>query len=108
MLISSVPLHEGWLIWSTVWSIVLGEREDDSCLVINLSGKTYAPVQFISNRQITFASVTSAASSNTFFQNRSAASPHMMMTSTSSSSSVRHCKRGMYVFAYFTSCFIQM
>ncbi|GKC04294.1 hypothetical protein Tco_0995904 [Tanacetum coccineum] len=33
------PLPEGWSIWSTVWSIVLGEREDDSCLVINLSGK---------------------------------------------------------------------
>ncbi|GJX94326.1 F-box protein-like protein [Tanacetum coccineum] len=33
------PLPEGWLIWSIVWSIVLGEREEDSCLVINLSGK---------------------------------------------------------------------
>nr|GEY49241.1 hypothetical protein [Tanacetum cinerariifolium] len=33
------PLLEGWSICSTVWSIVLGEREDDSCLVINLSGK---------------------------------------------------------------------
>ncbi|GKB26298.1 hypothetical protein Tco_0865699 [Tanacetum coccineum] len=33
------PLPEGWLIWFTVWSIVLGEREEDSCLVINLSGK---------------------------------------------------------------------
>ncbi|GJS81126.1 hypothetical protein Tco_0747667 [Tanacetum coccineum] len=33
------PLLEGWLICSTVWSIVLGEREEDSCLVINLSGK---------------------------------------------------------------------
>ncbi|GKD82977.1 hypothetical protein Tco_1349816, partial [Tanacetum coccineum] len=33
------PLHEGWSIWSTVWSIVLGEREEDSFLVINLSGK---------------------------------------------------------------------
>ncbi|GJW45715.1 hypothetical protein Tco_0077361 [Tanacetum coccineum] len=33
------PLPEGWSIWSTVWSIVLGEREDDSCLVINLSRK---------------------------------------------------------------------
>ncbi|GJT74287.1 hypothetical protein Tco_1041012 [Tanacetum coccineum] len=32
-------LPEGWSIWSTVWSIVLGEREDDSFLVINLSGK---------------------------------------------------------------------
>ncbi|GKB26669.1 hypothetical protein Tco_0866070 [Tanacetum coccineum] len=33
------PLHEGWSIWSTLWSIVLGEKEDDSFLVINLSGK---------------------------------------------------------------------
>ncbi|GKE00024.1 hypothetical protein Tco_1388007, partial [Tanacetum coccineum] len=33
------PLPEGWSIWSTVWSIILGEREDDSFLVINLSGK---------------------------------------------------------------------
>ncbi|GKB65963.1 hypothetical protein Tco_0927375 [Tanacetum coccineum] len=33
------PLLEGWSIWSTIWSIVLGEREDDSCLVINLSRK---------------------------------------------------------------------
>ncbi|GJW15507.1 hypothetical protein Tco_0019640 [Tanacetum coccineum] len=33
------PLPEGWLIWSIIWSIVLGEREEDSCLVINLSGK---------------------------------------------------------------------
>ncbi|GKG53058.1 hypothetical protein Tco_0552326, partial [Tanacetum coccineum] len=30
---------EGWLIWSIVWSIVLGEREEDSFLVINMSGK---------------------------------------------------------------------
>ncbi|GKB78764.1 hypothetical protein Tco_0945659, partial [Tanacetum coccineum] len=33
------PLLEGWSIRSTVWSIVLGEKEDDSFLVINLSGK---------------------------------------------------------------------
>ncbi|GJT12117.1 hypothetical protein Tco_0859159 [Tanacetum coccineum] len=33
------PLLEGWSIWSTIWSIVLGEREDDSCFVINLSRK---------------------------------------------------------------------
>ncbi|GJR56838.1 hypothetical protein Tco_1499000 [Tanacetum coccineum] len=33
------PLPEGWSTWSTVWSIVLGEREENSCLVINLSGK---------------------------------------------------------------------
>ncbi|GKC84982.1 hypothetical protein Tco_1140699 [Tanacetum coccineum] len=33
------PLPKGWSIWSTIWSIVLGEREEDSCLVINLSGK---------------------------------------------------------------------
>ncbi|GJV92479.1 hypothetical protein Tco_1540292 [Tanacetum coccineum] len=32
-------LPEGWSIRSTVWSIVLGEREDDSFLVINLFGK---------------------------------------------------------------------
>ncbi|GKF18554.1 hypothetical protein Tco_0063472, partial [Tanacetum coccineum] len=32
-------LLEGWSIRSTVWSIVLGEREEDSFLVINLSGK---------------------------------------------------------------------
>nr|GEX99990.1 hypothetical protein [Tanacetum cinerariifolium] len=34
-----MPLPEGWSIRSTVWRIVLGEREDDSLLVINLSGK---------------------------------------------------------------------
>ncbi|GJZ26685.1 uncharacterized protein Tco_0570938 [Tanacetum coccineum] len=33
------PLPEGWSIRFTVWSIVLGEMEDDSFLVINLSGK---------------------------------------------------------------------
>ncbi|GJW59589.1 hypothetical protein Tco_0108924 [Tanacetum coccineum] len=33
------PLPEGWSIWSTYWSIVLGEREEDSFLVINLSRK---------------------------------------------------------------------
>ncbi|GJR90681.1 hypothetical protein Tco_0214692 [Tanacetum coccineum] len=33
------PLPEGWSIWSNVWSIVLGEREQDSFLVIKLSGK---------------------------------------------------------------------
>ncbi|GJW27754.1 hypothetical protein Tco_0044629 [Tanacetum coccineum] len=33
------PLPKGWSIWSIVWSIVLGEREEDSFLVINLSGK---------------------------------------------------------------------
>ncbi|GJX14797.1 hypothetical protein Tco_0206555 [Tanacetum coccineum] len=33
------PLPKGWPIWSTIWSIVFGEREDDSCLVINLSRK---------------------------------------------------------------------
>ncbi|GJR02190.1 hypothetical protein Tco_0525174 [Tanacetum coccineum] len=33
------PLPEGWSIRSTVWHIVLGEREEDSLLVINLSGK---------------------------------------------------------------------
>ncbi|GJX53167.1 receptor-like serine/threonine-protein kinase SD1-8 [Tanacetum coccineum] len=33
------PLLEGWSIRSTVWSIILGEREVDSFLVINLSGK---------------------------------------------------------------------
>nr|GEX45619.1 receptor-like serine/threonine-protein kinase SD1-8 [Tanacetum cinerariifolium] len=33
------PLPEGWSIRSTVWSIVLGEKEDDSFLVINLFGK---------------------------------------------------------------------
>ncbi|GKB99622.1 hypothetical protein Tco_0985759 [Tanacetum coccineum] len=33
------PFPEGWLIWSIVWSIVLGEREVDSFLVINMSGK---------------------------------------------------------------------
>nr|GEV07228.1 hypothetical protein [Tanacetum cinerariifolium] len=35
----TTPFPEGWSIRSTVWSIVLGEREDDSFLVINLSGK---------------------------------------------------------------------
>ncbi|GJY60881.1 retrovirus-related pol polyprotein from transposon TNT 1-94 [Tanacetum coccineum] len=33
------PLPEGWSIRSTVWSIILGEMEDDSFLVISLSGK---------------------------------------------------------------------
>nr|GEV44613.1 hypothetical protein [Tanacetum cinerariifolium] len=33
------PLPEGWSIWSIVWSIVLGEKEEDSFLVINLSAK---------------------------------------------------------------------
>ncbi|GJV29819.1 hypothetical protein Tco_1386267 [Tanacetum coccineum] len=33
------PLPEGWSITSTVWSIVLEEREDDYFLVINLSRK---------------------------------------------------------------------
>ncbi|GJX24480.1 hypothetical protein Tco_0228925 [Tanacetum coccineum] len=33
------PLPEGWSIRSIVWSIVLGEREEDSFLVINLSRK---------------------------------------------------------------------
>ncbi|GJZ09445.1 hypothetical protein Tco_0543728 [Tanacetum coccineum] len=31
-------LPEGWSIWSIVWSIGLGKREDSSFLVINLSG----------------------------------------------------------------------
>nr|GEY76968.1 hypothetical protein [Tanacetum cinerariifolium] len=33
------PLPEGWSVRSNVWSIVLGEREQDSFLVIKLSGK---------------------------------------------------------------------
>ncbi|GKF49923.1 hypothetical protein Tco_0143174 [Tanacetum coccineum] len=33
------PLPESWSIRSNVWSIVLGEREQDLFLVINLSGK---------------------------------------------------------------------
>ncbi|GJT82691.1 hypothetical protein Tco_1057033 [Tanacetum coccineum] len=33
------PLPEGWSIRSTVWSIVLEEKEDESFLVINLSEK---------------------------------------------------------------------
>ncbi|GJV78845.1 hypothetical protein Tco_1514715 [Tanacetum coccineum] len=33
------PLPEGWSIRSIVWSIVLGEREEDSFLMINLSAK---------------------------------------------------------------------
>nr|GEU45226.1 hypothetical protein [Tanacetum cinerariifolium] len=33
------PLPEGWSIRSTVWSIGLGEKEEDSFLLINLSGK---------------------------------------------------------------------
>ncbi|GJV07546.1 hypothetical protein Tco_1345202 [Tanacetum coccineum] len=33
------PLRERWSIQSTVWSIGLGEREEDCFLVINLSGK---------------------------------------------------------------------
>ncbi|GJU47741.1 RNA-directed DNA polymerase, eukaryota, reverse transcriptase zinc-binding domain protein [Tanacetum coccineum] len=33
------PLPERWLIWSTIWSTGLGEREEDSFLVIDLAGK---------------------------------------------------------------------
>ncbi|GJS91114.1 hypothetical protein Tco_0773750 [Tanacetum coccineum] len=33
------PLPEGWSIRSIVWSIVLGEREEDSFIIINLSAK---------------------------------------------------------------------
>ncbi|GKC20627.1 hypothetical protein Tco_1022777 [Tanacetum coccineum] len=33
------PFPEGWSIRSTVWSISLGEREEDTFLVINLSGQ---------------------------------------------------------------------
>ncbi|GJW08742.1 hypothetical protein Tco_1571165 [Tanacetum coccineum] len=33
------PLLEGWSIRSIVWSIVLGEREEDSFLMSNLSAK---------------------------------------------------------------------
>nr|GFC92282.1 hypothetical protein [Tanacetum cinerariifolium] len=33
------PLPDRWSIWSTAWSIGLGEKEDDSFLVINISGK---------------------------------------------------------------------
>ncbi|GKD03902.1 hypothetical protein Tco_1178876 [Tanacetum coccineum] len=33
------PLPDRWSIWSTVWSIGLAEREEDSFLVINISGK---------------------------------------------------------------------
>ncbi|GJS39911.1 hypothetical protein Tco_0564954 [Tanacetum coccineum] len=33
------PFPEGWLIWSNVWSIVLGEKEQDSFLVNKLPGK---------------------------------------------------------------------
>ncbi|GJT53655.1 hypothetical protein Tco_0988709 [Tanacetum coccineum] len=33
------PLPEGWSIQSIIWSILLGEQEEDSFLVINLSGK---------------------------------------------------------------------
>ncbi|GJV73780.1 hypothetical protein Tco_1493775 [Tanacetum coccineum] len=33
------PLPEGWPIRSIVWSIVLGEREEDSFIIINLSAK---------------------------------------------------------------------
>ncbi|GKB54658.1 hypothetical protein Tco_0905411 [Tanacetum coccineum] len=33
------PLSEGWSIQTSVWSICLGEGENDAFLVINLSGK---------------------------------------------------------------------
>ncbi|GJR26995.1 hypothetical protein Tco_1103227 [Tanacetum coccineum] len=33
------PLPEGWSIRYIVWSLVVGEREEDSILVMNLSGK---------------------------------------------------------------------
>nr|GEZ10911.1 hypothetical protein [Tanacetum cinerariifolium] len=33
------PLPEEWSIWSIVWSIVLGEKEEDSLIIINLSAK---------------------------------------------------------------------
>ncbi|GJZ89029.1 hypothetical protein Tco_0660811 [Tanacetum coccineum] len=32
------PLPEGWLIRISVWSIGIGEKEEDAFLVINLSG----------------------------------------------------------------------
>ncbi|GJX76876.1 hypothetical protein Tco_0323687 [Tanacetum coccineum] len=40
-------LPEGRSIRSTVWSIILREREDDSFLVINLSGKLFISLGFI-------------------------------------------------------------
>ncbi|GKF42237.1 hypothetical protein Tco_0125579 [Tanacetum coccineum] len=33
------PLPDRWSIWSTLWSIGLGDREEDSFLVINISRK---------------------------------------------------------------------
>nr|GEV79115.1 hypothetical protein [Tanacetum cinerariifolium] len=33
------PLPKGWSVRSIVWSIVLGEREEDSFIIINLSAK---------------------------------------------------------------------
>ncbi|GJX43340.1 hypothetical protein Tco_0260016 [Tanacetum coccineum] len=33
------PLPNRWSIWSIVWSIGLGEMEEESLLVINISGK---------------------------------------------------------------------
>ncbi|GJX80047.1 hypothetical protein Tco_0328196 [Tanacetum coccineum] len=33
------PLPEGWSIRTGVWSVCLGEGEDDAFVVINLSGK---------------------------------------------------------------------
>nr|GEW78131.1 hypothetical protein [Tanacetum cinerariifolium] len=33
------PLPEGWSIWTSVWSIFLGEGEEDAFVVINISGK---------------------------------------------------------------------
>ncbi|GJZ38919.1 hypothetical protein Tco_0585482 [Tanacetum coccineum] len=33
------PLPEGWSIRYIIWSLVVGEREDDSFLVMNLFGK---------------------------------------------------------------------
>ncbi|GKA61641.1 hypothetical protein Tco_0761160 [Tanacetum coccineum] len=45
------PLPEGWSIRSTVWSIVLGEREDDSFLGINLSGKVVEYILISKNQR---------------------------------------------------------
>nr|GEX66312.1 hypothetical protein [Tanacetum cinerariifolium] len=33
------PLPEGWSIRNIIWSLVVGEREEDSFLVVNMSGK---------------------------------------------------------------------
>ncbi|GJT97956.1 hypothetical protein Tco_1093474 [Tanacetum coccineum] len=46
------PLPDGWSIWSTVWSIVLGEREDGSFWCLNLFWKRLWKYDTISMKSV--------------------------------------------------------